>query len=172
MPPDTLLLGHAVSCVSWAQYPDHVTVTCENGRRMTADHVVCTVPLGVLKERADRLFEPPLPAERADAIARLGFGTANKIFLEYDRPFLPANVTELLLAWGPTDYSQPLAERWHRKIYSFSKMSETLLLAWLVGEEAVHMETMPMDEVGRVCTEVLAKFLDDPCVPRPKRTVW
>ncbi|XP_043225185.1 peroxisomal N(1)-acetyl-spermine/spermidine oxidase-like isoform X1 [Amphibalanus amphitrite] len=171
VPPETLLLGHPVSQVSWAARPDRVTVTCESGRRLSAEHVVCTVPLGVLKERAERLFEPPLPAARTAAIQRLGFGTANKIFLEYDRPFLPANVTELLLAWGPTDPSQPVAQRWQRKIYSFSKMSETLLLAWVVGEEAVHMETLPMDEVGRVCTEVLATFLDDPCVPRPKRTV-
>ena len=172
VPSDSLLLSHAVTAVSWPPHADHVTVTCENGRRFTADHVICTFPLGVLQERAERLFVPPLPAERAQAIQRLGFGTANKIFLEYDRPFLPGNVTELLLAWGPTDMTRPVAERWQRKIYSFSKMSETLLLAWVVGEEAVYMETVPMEEVGRVCTEVLAKFLDDPCVPRPKRTVW
>ncbi|XP_037078111.1 spermine oxidase-like isoform X2 [Pollicipes pollicipes] len=167
---DHVLLGHSVSRVDWRR-PEHVAVTCENGRRLTADHVVCTLPLGVLKERAERLFEPPLPARKTAAAARLGFGTTNKIFLEYERPFLPADVTELLLAWEPTDEALPLAERWQRKIYSFAKMSETLLLAWVVGEEAEHMETLSYDEVGRVCTEVLAKFLGDPCVPRPKRTI-
>jgi len=173
IPPETLLLGHAATLVQWSGPPDSppVTVHCQNGRRFTADHLICTLPLGVLQERAATIFQPPLPPERLTAIQRLGFGTVNKIFLEYERPVLPAGVTELLLAWEPTDESLPLAQRWQKKIYSFAKLSETLLLAWVSGEEAEHMETLAYDEVGRVCTEVLAKFLGDTCVPLPKRTI-
>jgi len=43
-----------------------------------ADAVVLTVPLGVLK--SGRItFEPELPAQKTDAISRLGFGLLNKV---------------------------------------------------------------------------------------------
>ena len=39
-------------------------VECENGAKLYADHVICTVPLGVLKESAHTLFAPPLPEDK------------------------------------------------------------------------------------------------------------
>ena len=46
--------------------------------------VIVTVPLGCLKA-GDIAFEPPLPAWKAAAIARLGFGDLNKVVLEFPR---------------------------------------------------------------------------------------
>lgn len=57
--------------------------------RFEADHVVCTVPLGVLKAGAIR-FEPPLPAIHANAIEALGYGTIAKAAALFDKPFWPA----------------------------------------------------------------------------------
>jgi len=55
-----------------------VTVVCDNGESIEADAVVLTVPLGVLK--SGRItFEPELPAQKTDAISRLGFGLLNKV---------------------------------------------------------------------------------------------
>lgn len=56
-----------------------------------ADAVVVTVPLGVLKDEVIR-FDPPLPAPKRAAIARLGFGgnaVINKIVLRFDTRFWP-----------------------------------------------------------------------------------
>ena len=48
-----------------------VTVVTTQGRAITADACIVTVPLGVLK--ADKIsFSPPLPAAKAKAIKRLG----------------------------------------------------------------------------------------------------
>lgn len=79
--------------------PHNVEVFCENGRRFYANHVICTVPLGVLKHKANTLFQPRLPEYKLEAIERLLFGTVDKIILEYDRPFLNPNITEVLLLW-------------------------------------------------------------------------
>lgn len=67
--------------------PDNynVEVVCENNQRFYADHVICTLPLGVLKHKANDLFKPLLPEYKMEAIERLLFGTVDKILLEYER---------------------------------------------------------------------------------------
>lgn len=52
----------------------------------SGSHVLVTVPLGVLKA-ASIAFDPPLPASRIEAIAKLGYGHFEKIALRFDHPF-------------------------------------------------------------------------------------
>ncbi|XP_066992661.2 spermine oxidase [Anabrus simplex] len=151
--------------------PPNVEVVCEDGSRFYADHVICTVPLGVLKEKAASIFSPPLPSYKMQSIDKLLFGTVDKILLEYDRPFLNPDISEVMLLWetdenNSTD-TDDLSKSWFRKIYSFSKVSETLLLGWISGQEAEYMETLPHELVAEKCTEILRKFLNDPFVPKP-----
>lgn len=151
-----------------------VRIVCDDGSEYYADHVICTVPLGVLKERASVLFEPALPQYKLESIDRLLFGTVDKIFLEYDRPFLNADISEVMLIWETnveTDEDK-LSTNWFKKIYSFSKINDTLLLGWVSGREAEYMETLSHEVVADVCTDILRKFLKDPCVPKPKRCIW
>ena len=69
---------------------------------------------------------------------RLHFGTVNKIFLEYEAPFLSPGIDEVILLWERVERETevPLKERWFRKIYSFAKHTDTLLIGWISGEEA------------------------------------
>lgn len=76
-----------------------IVVDCENGAMFQADCAVCTLPLGVLKDRIASLFVPPLPDYKIEAVNRLLFGTVDKIFLGYERPFLNPGVSEVLLLW-------------------------------------------------------------------------
>ncbi|KAG7165112.1 peroxisomal N(1)-acetyl-spermine/spermidine oxidase-like [Homarus americanus] len=152
-----------------------VEVICKNGKKFYAEHVICTIPLGVLKESGKTLFDPPLPDYKVDSINRLCFGVVDKIYLEYERPFLNPGLSEVLCLWDPIDLKEPVSERWFKKIYSFTKVSETLLLAWISGEEAKYMETLAFDVVSEKCTEILRQFLNDPFIPKPKRcinTTW
>jgi monoamine oxidase len=70
-----------------------IEVTTTGVQAVTADghaeqgsHLVCTLPLGVLKEDAVR-FSPELPPALREAIGRLGFGRFEKIALRFDEPF-------------------------------------------------------------------------------------
>ena len=58
----------------------------EQGNFLEADHVVCTLPLGVLKH-GNITFEPPLPDWKTGAVKRLGFGILNKVVLVYEHIF-------------------------------------------------------------------------------------
>lgn len=133
--------------------------------------MICTVPLGVLKHKANSLFKPPLPDYKLEAIDRLLFGTVDKILLEYERPFLHPSITEVLLLWED-DGSEDISKNWFRKIYSFSKITETLILGWISGKEAEYMETLDNNLIIDTCTMVLRKFLNDPFIPKPHRCVW
>lgn len=68
----------------------YANVKCEtkNGEAKEGnfDAVIVTAPLGVLKE-GDISFDPPLPAEKLDAIRRLGTGSLVKVILEFGTVF-------------------------------------------------------------------------------------
>ena len=50
------------------------------------------------------------------------FGTVNKIFLAYERPFLNPDISEIIVLWNKVEEeSLPMGERWFKKIYSFCK---------------------------------------------------
>jgi monoamine oxidase len=72
-------------------------VECENGEVYDCEHVIVTVPLGVLKDQVTKeLFNPKLPQYKIESIEKLLFGTVDKIFLEYDRPFLNPTIQEVI----------------------------------------------------------------------------
>jgi monoamine oxidase len=56
------------------------------GESLSADRVVVTVPLGVLKSGVLE-FDPVLPYAHRGAIADLGMGTLDKLWLQFDEPF-------------------------------------------------------------------------------------
>lgn len=86
--------------------PQQVEVTCEDGSKYQADHVIFTGSLGVLKRHHQTLFTPPLPKRKVKAIEAMGYGTLGKIFLEFEQPFWSTNVKEWVsysLLWNQTD---------------------------------------------------------------------
>ena len=77
---------------------DGSSVRLETSRGVvTADRVIVTVPLGVLKAGAIT-FDPPLPEAKRAAITRLGFGVLDKVVLAFDEPFWPREADVLGLA--------------------------------------------------------------------------
>lgn len=176
-PDKTITLGEGSSHMDVSHKPkrknsNYAEVNCDNGKTFYANHVICTIPLGVLKENVTSLFDPPLPQYKIESIERLLFSAVDKIFLEYERPFLNPDITEIMLLWEGSSTPEDITKSWYKKIYSFSKVSETLLLGWLSGKEAEFMETLSMAEVAAECTKILRKFLNDPFVPEPINCVW
>ena len=69
--------------------PDKVKVITESGLEYEADVVIFSGSLGFLKAKGLELFEPSLPDDKIEAIDKIGFGTVDKIYLEFSQPLLP-----------------------------------------------------------------------------------
>jgi monoamine oxidase len=75
------------SVVTRIGYTDaSVSLRLGTGESLTVDRAILTVPLGVLQGDVIE-FEPALPFEHRGAIAALGMGTLDKIWLRFDEPF-------------------------------------------------------------------------------------
>ncbi|MEE1784931.1 NAD(P)/FAD-dependent oxidoreductase [Streptomyces sp. SP17BM10] len=77
--------GQVVQQVDWNS--GGVTVTTDKDT-FQADHVVVTLPLGVLQSGAVR-FGPGLPADKRTAIDKLGMGVLDKCYLRFPKVFWP-----------------------------------------------------------------------------------
>lgn len=105
-----------------------------------------TVPLGVLKKGSIK-FVPDLPAQKQDAIKRLGFGLLNKVAMLFPHDF-----------WGgEIDTFGHLTEDSSQRgefflFYSYSSVSGgPLLVALVAGESAIKFEkSSPVETVERV----------------------
>ncbi|MEB3308972.1 MAG: NAD(P)/FAD-dependent oxidoreductase [Snowella sp.] len=76
-------LGQVVKEIQWHQSPIEV-ITQKS--KFIADHVVVTLPLGVLQAKHVR-FTPQLPPSKQTAIAKLGMGVLNKCYLRFPKVF-------------------------------------------------------------------------------------
>lgn len=78
---------------------------------------------GFLKERHQEFFQPPLPERKAQAIRNLGFGTNNKIFLEFEQPFWEPEQQLLEVVWeDESPLEEPSADvetSWFKKLIGF-----------------------------------------------------
>ncbi|XP_062220338.1 lysine-specific histone demethylase 1 homolog 1-like [Phragmites australis] len=110
------------------------------------DMVLCTVPLGVLK-KGDIKFVPELPAQKKEAIQRLGFGLLNKVVMLFPYDFWDGRID----TFGHlTEDSGQRGEFF--LFYSYSSVSGgPLLIALVAGESAVKFEqASPMENVEKV----------------------
>jgi monoamine oxidase len=128
----TIRTGAVVASV--VQAGDSVQVTLTDGEVLQADHVVVTVPLGVLKS-GDIAFEPPLAPARRAAIETPGMGLLNKCWLRFDRIAWPADVD--WIEWlGPKDGI------WSQWVSLAQATGAPVLLAFHAGDQARQMERL------------------------------
>lgn len=80
-------------------------MTCSDGSQYSAEFVIFTPSLGVLKANHGSLFTPGLPARKVLAIQSIAFGTLEKFFLEFTTPFWSntPNWAQYSILWTPED---------------------------------------------------------------------
>ena len=155
-----------------------VEVTTSNARNNTnpvtykADCVLCTLPLGVLKQSISSsasspntvTFNPPLPDWKKEAVQRLGYGNLNKVVLCFDRIFWD-NTSNLFGHVGSTTASRG-------ELFLFWNLYKApVLLALVAGEAAAIMENVSDDVIVGRCIAVLKGIFGTTNVPTPKETV-
>lgn len=125
---------------------NRIKVQCSDGSHYLADHLICTVSLGVLKKCHLTLFEPCLPLAKINSIDGLGFGTVDKIFVEFTETFWTDDWLGVSILWQPEQLKEirgdPVNGDWLEHIMGFYPISfqPNTLLAWISGAAARKME--------------------------------
>ncbi|CAB1334927.1 unnamed protein product, partial [Coregonus sp. 'balchen'] len=126
------------------------------------DAVLCTLPLGVMKQQPPAVqFVPPLPEWKTSAIQRMGFGNLNKVVLCFDRVFWDPSVN-LFGHVGSTTASRG-------ELFLFWNLYKApILLALMAGEAAGIMENISDDVIVGRCLAILKGIFGSSA---PKETV-
>ncbi|KAJ3610811.1 hypothetical protein NHX12_022902 [Muraenolepis orangiensis] len=183
---DCTFPGRPVSCVHWGHGEGGgrpVSVEVEDGERIAADHVIVTVPLGYLKRHHSTLFSPPLPLHKLHSVQRMGFGTNNKIFVEFDSPWWDVDCEVIHLVWEDeedlVDEVADVKRSWIRKLFGFTVLKPTeryghVLCGWIAGQESEYMETLSEQEVLFQVTQLTRRFTGNPALAprRVLRSQW
>ncbi|CAL4961782.1 unnamed protein product [Urochloa decumbens] len=201
LPPGTVRFGLRLRRLEWGDIPVRLHFDDDGARPATiaADHVILTVSLGVLKASLGSgnagkdasaaagasaiAFDPPLPQFKRDAVARLGFGAVNKLFMEVEPADAPGpecgeppEFPFLHMAFLLRGHVSKIPW-WMRGTESICPVhaGSRVALAWFAGREAAHLESLADDEAIRGVDATLAAFLPGPPrwrVRRVKRSGW
>jgi monoamine oxidase len=136
-----------------------VTVVCSDGSIYEADHVIVTVSLGVLKS-SPKLFSPPLPQPKREAINNLGIGVVIKVSLEFSSPLVDDDYYKIGLIWS-NGYDHILqVYPWLSKLYTFSRIGySNCWITWFADEDAMIVQDLPTDIISDGLIKVLEIFL-------------
>ena len=121
-----------------------------NGESLSADRVIITVPLGVLKTKVME-FDPPLPFAHRGAIAALGMGTLDKIWLQFDEPFWDTDAPLWSTVGGDDDF-----RIW---INMVPLTGEPVLVGLVAAETALRLAEVYDDEFLAAALSSLEPFL-------------
>ncbi|EDX10891.1 spermine oxidase [Drosophila simulans] len=177
-----ILKGHVrlnkrIAKINW-EGDGELTLRCWNGQFVSADHVICTVSLGVLKEKHQKLFVPALPASKIRSIEGLKLGTVNKFYLEFEEQPVPENIREMAFLWLEEDLKELRGGKyfWLESACYFHRVDcqPRLLQGWIIGAHARYIETISEEQVLEGIMWMFRKFLKF-SVPYPKnflRSQW
>jgi monoamine oxidase len=134
---------------------DHVAVETSAGE-IQGDTVVVTLPLGVLKA-GKVTFTPELPEAHRLAIARLGFGTLNKLFLRFPKVSWPSE---------PRLFGY-VGDGWWEEWVNFVPVNgQPVLLGFNAGAVALESESLSEQQLVasamRVLRTMFGRSLPDP----------
>lgn len=147
--------GQIVKTLDWSGAG--VTVTT-NRSTFTADQVVVTLPLGVLKTEQVQ-FNPPLPPEKIQAIQALGMGVLNKCFLRFDKAFWPTDVDWL-------EYITPERGLWTEWVSLMHAANLPVLIGFNAADKAREVETWSDSQVVDSAMQTLRTLYGN-AIPNP-----
>lgn len=127
---DQILLNTIVSKIDYSQ--SSIIVTDSNSNTYTADKVIITVPITVLKS-GDIEFIPELPVEKTSAFSKIGMDAGMKVFLKFSNKFFDQNIIGGAICAAYADES-------------IGKLQDdNVLLAFIMGEQAEYLTSLGSD---------------------------
>lgn len=111
---EKILLNTEVNKIVWEKTSDNsrnVLAESSDGSVFTADYLIFTPSLGVLKNTHRNMFSPHLPEEKVNAINKLGMGAISKICIQFPERWWPrTDVVDFNFVWSQEDKELLLKE--------------------------------------------------------------
>ncbi|KAF9209222.1 hypothetical protein BGZ49_005676 [Haplosporangium sp. Z 27] len=178
-------LEHVVDRIEYNE--SNVRISTNKGV-FTADVVLVTLPLGVLKSNSVT-FSPPLPERKRTAINRLGFGTMVKVVLYFPTCFWPVDKHFINFLPIPSSIPNPnfcrhLNRRQMKALRTYMNdlanytslmpiHGAPILIAYMANDSAQVFEMLTEEEAMEVLVCQLSHYFDvlckDPAIFRPTR---
>ena len=141
-----------------------VTITTADGKEYSAQRVICTLPLGILK-RDHVKFSPAISDHKSVSIARVGYGSMNKIYVQFERAF-----------WEPEGEVPPHVVIWMNDAgtgrltigvnHNVAVPHSNILCIMATGEAGLSVEQQSDDEIlHEVMTNLRRCY--GPSIPQP-----
>ncbi|XP_017487313.1 PREDICTED: protein anon-37Cs [Rhagoletis zephyria] len=172
-----LKIGKPVGEINWfiPSKSGENCVACLDGDVFHADHIICTVPLGVLKIFSENMFRPALPQSKINSIKKLGFGSPVKIYFEYDANTESWLKSSLRPLWS--SYGVGAEITWTKQVVEISKMPKSNRVVEIVigGEWYDKIEKLPDIELLTEITKLIRILLKNQSIPYPSsvlRSNW
>lgn len=152
----TIHTRRVVRGIHWASSP--VRIVTDDGD-ITADQVLVTIPLGVLKAGAVD-FRPALPDDKRAAIEGLGVGVLDKCYLRFPRAFWPDDVDWI-------EYVPATHGAWTEWVSFTRTTGKPVLLGFNAADRAREIETW---SDRRIVDDAMAtlRTIYGPDIPAPE----
>lgn len=139
---DKIILNTVISKIDYSG--NQVIVTSSDNITYTADKVILTVPITVLKSN-DIEFNPALPQEKTDAFSKIGMAAGMKVFLKFNNKFFDQNIIGGNICAAYADDSVG------------KSTNDNILLAFIMGEQAEYLTSL---DSNTAITNALLQELD------------
>lgn len=143
-----VLYSSVVTRIAYTE--DNVSFRLGTGESLTVDRAIVTVPLGVLKSDVIE-FVPPLPFEHRGAVAALGMGTVDKVWLRFDEPFWDTDA----VVWTTVGDDTLDFRVW---VNMMPLTNEPVLVGFVSGERAAGLATVNDTEFTDAALRSLEPF--------------
>ena len=141
---DKLRTDHAVAAIE--QQSDHIEVLCHNGRRLQAEHVICSIPPGAL---LDVSITPELDPEQLQALAALPSQAVTQVYLAPKKEFWHDD------GYAPSLFTDSKAGMVAAVRDGTDPSRITHLTAWIMGPNAAALDQLdPGDAAQAVIAEI------------------
>ena len=149
-----ILLSTVAKEIRWKK--DNIKVISDKGKIYSASKALITVPLGVLKsmpdEKAHIRFSPGLPG-KLEAAKSIGYGTATKVFLEFNEAFWESSKNQIrkMPELGLLMSDTPFPAYWTQL-----PNKTPLLTGWLAGPQAEKNKNTSDEDIINMALDTLS----------------
>jgi len=145
--------------VNHINYASNKVLIKTQQREFSADRVIITLPIGVLKHASIK-FVPELPAEKQAAIKTIGSGVLNKLFLKFPTVFWQKE--REILNWVSAEHG-----RWNEWLNMSAYIDDAVLLGFNAADYARKTETWSDEAIVADAMNVLRTIYGQQ-IPEPQ----